>query len=56
MVWQVLEMLAAGESPKNILEAFPSLTMKHIQAALEYASSLTRENYVIVNTQPPVSS
>ena len=56
MVWQVLEMLSAGESTKSILEAFPSLTMKHVRAALEYASSLTRENYVIVNTQPPIPS
>ena len=56
MVWQILELLAAGESVAEIREAFPSLTTKHIRAALEYASSLTRENYVIVNTHPEVSA
>lgn len=50
MLWQVLEMLAAGETEKSIINAFPSLTKEHIKAALEYASSITRQNYVIVNT------
>jgi uncharacterized protein (DUF433 family) len=50
MVWQILEMLAHGSSTKEIREGFPSLTSKHIQAALEYASSITKENFVIVNT------
>lgn len=54
MVWQILEMLSAGESIKNIIRAFPSLKATHIRAALEYASSLTRQNYVIVNTASPV--
>ncbi len=53
MVWQVLELLAGGETPEDIRKAYPSLTLKHIHAALEYASTLTREHYVIVNTQPP---
>ena len=56
MLWQVLEMLAAGEKEKSILNAFPSLTKEHIKAALEYASSITRQNYVIINTQSQVSS
>ncbi len=38
MVWQVLEMLSAGETIKGIRKAFPPLTSKHIQAALEYAA------------------
>jgi len=42
MVWQVLEMLEAGMPVKEILEAFPSLTEKHIRAALGYAADLTR--------------
>ena len=50
MVWQILEMLAHGDRPKDIRSAFPSLTIKHVRAALEYASSLTRESFVIVNT------
>ena len=40
MVWQVLEMLAAGESVNEILEDFPSLKKPYISAALEYASQL----------------
>lgn len=54
MVWQVLEMLSAGENTKSIIRAFPNLKQAHIRAALEYASSLTRQNYVIVNTASPV--
>ena len=56
MVWQVLEMLETGAKTKEIIEAFPRLTSKHIKAALNYASSLTREGYVIINTQPQISS
>lgn len=52
MVWQVLEMLSAGEKEKDILGAFPSLNPKHIKAALDYASSLTKEGYAIINTHP----
>lgn len=54
MVWQVLAMLSSGQSEKQIFGAFPSLTEKHIKAALDYASSLTKEGYVIVNTQPEI--
>lgn len=56
MVWQILEMLEQGASNEEIIEVFPSLTNKHIKAALEYATSLTKEGYVIINTQPQVSS
>jgi len=52
MVWQILEMLEHGDTTKEIIEAFPSLTPQHIKAALSYASSLTKEGYVVINTQP----
>lgn len=52
MVWQVLELLKAGETTKDIISDFPSLTLKHIQAALDYAASLTKEGYAIIHTQP----
>lgn len=52
MVWQILEMLEHGDTTKEIIEAFPSLTPSHIKAALNYASSLTKEGYVVINTQP----
>ena len=47
MVWQILEMLSAGETIEEIVENFPSLTAKHIQAALEFAAERAgREKYV----------
>jgi len=52
MVWQILEMLEHGDTEKEIIEAFPSLIPQHIKAALNYASSLTKEGYVVINTQP----
>ena len=56
MVWQVLEMLAVGETQESIFKAFPSLEKQHIKSALDYASSITREGYVIINTQNAISS
>lgn len=56
MVWQILEMLAAGETQRGIMEAFPVLTKEYIRAALEYSASITKENYVIVNTQNQIYS
>ena len=48
MVWQILEMLAAGESMKDIREDFPALTPAHIRAALEHAASVTGgERFVV---------
>lgn len=52
MVWQILAMLEHDDTTKEIIEAFPSLTPQHIKAALNYASSLTKEGYVVINTQP----
>ncbi|OGM28028.1 hypothetical protein A3D00_04380 [Candidatus Woesebacteria bacterium RIFCSPHIGHO2_02_FULL_38_9] len=47
MVWQILEMLASGENFKEILENYPSLTEKHIKAALNLASEkIGKEKYV----------
>lgn len=42
MVWQVLEMLEAGETTKEIVSAFPSLTPGAVKSALSYAVSLTK--------------
>ena len=54
MVWQILDMLKSGQSEKEITKDFPSLGESHIKAALDYASSLTKEGYVIINTQPQI--
>ena len=52
MVWQVLELLALGEQPRQIFKSYPTLRPAHIRAALEYASSLTSQPYVVINTFP----
>ena len=54
MVWQILDMLKTGMSEKQIFEDFPHLNKNHIKAALDYASSLTKEGYAIINTQPQI--
>ena len=42
MVYLVLEMLEAGDTIEEILEAYPSISRKHIKAALEFAAQLTQ--------------
>lgn len=54
MVWQILDMLKSGENGKEIIKDFPSLRNSHIKAALDYASSLTKEAHAIINTQPQI--
>ena len=54
MVWQVLDMLKVGQSEKEIKDAFPHLTGNHIKAALDYASSLMKEGYAILQTNPNI--
>lgn len=38
MVWQVLNLLEAGESPKAIYKAYPTLPKGAVEAALHYAT------------------
>ena len=40
MVYLILELLEAGETPEQILASYPQLTKEHIQAALHLASRL----------------
>lgn len=42
MVWQVLEAMAHGETTLEILEDWPSITEKHIRAALDFAARRTQ--------------
>lgn len=51
MVWQVLEMLEAGDSIENILKSYPSLTKEHVKAALHYAASITKGRNLLVSTE-----
>lgn len=54
MVWQILDMLTANQTTNDIIAAFSDLTPEHVTAALNYAASLTREHYVIVNTNSKI--
>ena len=47
MVWQILEMLADGETIEEILEDFPSLSQQHIKSALEYVTQIVQEGVFI---------
>ena len=48
MVYLVLEMLAAGETPEDILKnAYPQLTHKHIEAALQYAADMAQQGHIV---------
>ena len=57
MVGQILEMLAAGESVKEILENYPSLKQSHIRAALDIAAKkVGGERYGFFNGASFISS
>lgn len=43
MVSVVLDNLAAGATIEEILRSYPSLSRQSIQAAIQYAATLTRE-------------
>jgi len=47
MVKNILGMVAGGYSVARILEAYPELTRKMVQAALEYAAAVIDEEQVI---------
>ncbi len=46
MVSVLLDNLAAGVSPEDILHSYPSLTPTHLQAALAYAAALARDRII----------
>lgn len=43
MVSVVLDNLAEGIGPEEILRSYPSLTLEDVQAAIAYAAELARE-------------
>lgn len=46
-VQTVLEFLAAGDSPEEVLESYPFLEMADIQACLHFATeNLARQNFI----------
>ncbi len=49
MVSVVLDNLAPGPTPDQILTEYPSLTADGIQAAIAYATDLARERVVLLS-------
>ena len=47
MVTVILDNLAEGLSPEEIVAEYPPLTIEDIQAAIAYAAMLTREEELI---------
>ena len=48
MVHIVLDMLQTGATTSEIMEAYPSLTEKHVKAALEYAARITERSFDLI--------
>ena len=48
MVSVVLDNLAAGLTPEEIVRSYPSLSREAVQAAISYAAELARERVVAV--------
>ena len=48
-VYLILELLSAGYDFKKIIKSYPSLTKKDIEAAINYAASLTKSDEVRVH-------
>lgn len=46
-VYDVLDYLAGGMSPEEILEDFPDLTREDIQACLQFAADRERSQMVV---------
>lgn len=49
----ILELLAAGQTPKQILKGYPHLTEEKIKAALEYAAARLRNEHVYLIDKLP---
>jgi len=53
MVSVVLDNLAAGLTPDEILRSYPSLSREAVQAAISYAAELGRERVVAMPNAVP---
>ena len=49
MVSVVLDNLAAGLTPDEIVHSYPSLSREAVQAAITYAAELTKERIVAIS-------
>jgi uncharacterized protein (DUF433 family) len=48
MVSVVLDNLAAGLTPEEIVRSYPTLSRQAVQAAMSYAAELARERLVVL--------
>ena len=48
MISVILDNLAEGMTPEEILRSYPTLTAEKIQAAVAYAADLSRERLIAV--------
>ena len=48
MVSVILDNLAAGETPEQIISSYPSLDLEDIHAAIAYTAELARERIVLL--------
>ena len=51
MVSVVLDNLASGLTPDEVIQSYPSLNREAVQAAITYAAELARERIVPVSAQ-----
>lgn len=57
MVWQILELLEAGEDKRLVYRAYPSLPDGSVEAALHFAAERAKSQPVMdfhENTQPQI--
>jgi uncharacterized protein (DUF433 family) len=47
----IMDNLAAGLTPEEILESYPTLKLEDIRAAINYAAELTRERVIEVGAE-----
>ena len=52
MVSVVLDNLAVGLEPTEIIDSYPSLTLEDIHAAIAYAAELARESMMMLSPEP----
>ena len=50
MVTVILDNLAAGETPEEIIKSYPSLSREDIQAAMQYAAELAKDPVIPFKT------
>ena len=47
----ILDFLASGMKPEDILEEYPYLVMEDVLAALAYGAEMSRDHYVAISVE-----